>query len=137
MWVRWILQEAAQRAKTQPPFARTYAQIAHRRGKQIATVAIARRLLARCFHILTELEVTTEKVTTGRARISACACNTAVELTGAARPGRYRHADPARQGPEWVHARPTPTEVVRAFSPPDPAPVLAAVKVVRPVGRST
>src|SRR6266511_1909815 len=40
-------------------------------------------------------------------------------------------------GPEWVHARPTPTEVVRAFSPPDPAPVLAGVTVVRPVGRST
>ena len=37
-------------AKTQPPFARTYAQIAHRRGRQIATVAIARRLLARCYH---------------------------------------------------------------------------------------
>ncbi len=36
-----------------------------------------------------------------------------------------------------MHARPTPTEVVRAFSPPDPAPVLAGVKVVRPVGRST
>ncbi len=76
VWVRWILQEAAQRAKTQPPFARTYAQIARRRGRQIVTVAIARRLLARCFHILTELEVTTEEVTTeevttGRARITA------------------------------------------------------------------
>jgi transposase len=72
VWVRWILQEAAQRAKTQPPFARTYAQIAHRRGRQIATVAIARKLLARCFHILTELEEpTSEKATTGRARISA------------------------------------------------------------------
>jgi transposase len=72
VWVRWILQEAAQRAKTQPPFARTYAQIAHRRGTQIATVAIARRLLARCFHILTELEEpTTKKATTARARISA------------------------------------------------------------------
>ncbi len=59
-------------AKTQPPFARTYAQIAHRRGRQIATVAIARKLLARCFHILTELEEpTTEKATTGRARITA------------------------------------------------------------------
>ncbi len=71
MWVGWILQEAAQRAKTQPPFAHTYAQIAHRRGRQIATVAISRRLLARCFHILTDLEVTTEEVTTGRARITA------------------------------------------------------------------
>ncbi len=71
VWVGWILQEAAQRAKTQPPFAHTYAQIAHRRGRQIATVAISRRLLARCFHILTDLEVTTEEVTTGRARITA------------------------------------------------------------------
>src|SRR6266536_1903287 len=72
VWVGWILQEAAQRAKTQPPFAHTYAQIAHRRGRQIATVAIARRLLARCFHILTELEEpTSEKATTGRARITA------------------------------------------------------------------
>jgi transposase len=71
VWVRWILQQAAQQAKTQPPFARTYAQIAHRRGRQIATVAIARRLLARCFHILTELEPTIEEVTTGRARTSA------------------------------------------------------------------
>jgi hypothetical protein len=32
---------------------------------------------------------------------------------------------------------PTPTEVVRVSSPPDPAPVLAGVKVVRPAGRST
>jgi hypothetical protein len=65
-------REAAQRAKTQPPFAHTYAQIAHRRGRQIATVAIARKLLARCFHILTELEEpTTKKATTGRARITA------------------------------------------------------------------
>jgi transposase len=58
-WVRWILQEAAQTAKRSPTFATTYAQLAHRRGKQIATVAIARRLLARCFHILTQLEATT------------------------------------------------------------------------------
>ena len=28
-------------------------------------------------------------------------------------------------------------DVVRVFSPPDPAPVLAGVKVVRPPGRST
>jgi Transposase len=37
-----------------------------------------------------------EGATTGRARVSACACNTAVELIGAARPGLYRHADPTR-----------------------------------------
>ena len=55
-WVRWILQEAAQTAKRRPPFADAYAQLARRRGNSIATVAIARRLLPRCFHILTQLE---------------------------------------------------------------------------------
>jgi transposase len=55
-WVRWILQEAAQTAKRSPQFADTYAQLARRRGRSIATVAIARRLLARCFHILNQLE---------------------------------------------------------------------------------
>jgi hypothetical protein len=52
-------------------------------GANIATVAIARRLLARSFHILTLLEAqkASEKVITGRARVFAGACNTAVELT--------------------------------------------------------
>jgi transposase len=58
-WVRWILQEAAQTAKRSPLFAGAYDQLARRRGRSIATVAIARRLLARCFHILTQLEATT------------------------------------------------------------------------------
>jgi hypothetical protein len=50
VWVRWILQEAAHTAKRSPQFADTYSQLARRRGKQIATVAIARRLLARSSH---------------------------------------------------------------------------------------
>ena len=37
-------------------FASAYAELARRRGKNIATTAIARRLLARSFRILTELE---------------------------------------------------------------------------------
>jgi transposase len=57
--VRWVLTAAAQRAKTQPPFARFHAECAHRRGRQIATVAIARKLLARCFHILNQVHATT------------------------------------------------------------------------------
>jgi hypothetical protein len=79
VWVRWILQEAAHTAKRSPQFAGTYGQLAHHRGKQIATVAIARRLLARCFHILKEVQTatTTGEGQTGRARVSACACNTA------------------------------------------------------------
>jgi transposase len=72
-WVRGILQEAAQTAKRHPMFASAYAQLARRRGNHIATTAIARRLLARSFHILTQLESTPtpEKAGTGRARVSA------------------------------------------------------------------
>jgi transposase len=72
-WVRGILQEAAQTAKRHPMFASAYGELARRRGKNIATVAIARRLLARSFHILTQLESTPtpEKASTGRARVSA------------------------------------------------------------------
>jgi transposase len=73
VWVRWILQEAAHTAKKRPPFATTYGQLARRRGKQIATVAIARRLLARCFHILKEVQTAT---TTGEGQ-TGCARNTA------------------------------------------------------------
>jgi hypothetical protein len=73
VWVRWILQEAAHTAKRSPIFATTYGQLARRRGTQIATVAIARRLLARCFHILKEIQTTTTagEGQTGRARVSA------------------------------------------------------------------
>jgi transposase len=73
-WVRGILQEAAQTAKRHPMFATTYRQLAHRRGNHIATVAIARRLLARSFHILKQLEAQQnppEKASTGRARVCA------------------------------------------------------------------
>jgi len=73
VWVRWILQEAAHTAKRSPQFADTDARLARRRGKQIATVAIARRLLARCFHILKQVQTatTTGEGQTGRARVSA------------------------------------------------------------------
>jgi transposase len=73
-WVRGILQEAAQTAKRHPMFASTYGELARRRGNNIATTAIARRLLARSFHILIQLETqqnTSEKATTGRARVCA------------------------------------------------------------------
>jgi transposase len=55
-WVRWVLVEAAHKAATRPPFARFFAQCAARRGRQIATVAVARKLLARSFHILKEVQ---------------------------------------------------------------------------------
>jgi transposase len=52
--VRWVLVEAAHTAKRRPPYARDFAAIARRRGKPIATVAIARKLLARCYWVLKE-----------------------------------------------------------------------------------
>ncbi|MFG2919857.1 IS110 family transposase [Kitasatospora sp. NPDC048298] len=51
-WLRWILCEAAQTAKRSPAFADTYQAIAARRGKKIATTAVARKLLTRAYHLL-------------------------------------------------------------------------------------
>ena len=51
-WLRWVLNQAAQTAKRSPQFAASYAAIAQRRGKKIATIAIARKLLTRAYHLL-------------------------------------------------------------------------------------
>jgi len=51
-WLRWVLNQAAQTAKRSPEFAPAYAAIARRRGKKIATIAIARKLLTRAYHLL-------------------------------------------------------------------------------------
>jgi transposase len=48
-WCGGSWEEAAQTAKRHPVFASAYGELARRRGKNIATVAIARRLLARSF----------------------------------------------------------------------------------------
>src|SRR5437773_10143810 len=53
-WLRWVLNQAAQTAKRSPEFAPAYAAIARRRGKKIATIAIARKLLTRAWHLLAE-----------------------------------------------------------------------------------
>jgi transposase len=55
-WLRWVLCEAAQTAKRSPEFAASYAVIAKKRGKKIATIAIARKLLTRAWHLLHDLE---------------------------------------------------------------------------------
>ncbi len=54
--LRWALNQAAQTAKRSPDFAASYAAIARRRGKKIATIAIARKLLTRAWHLLAEME---------------------------------------------------------------------------------
>ena len=57
-WLRWVLNQAAQTARRSPDFAATYAAIAKRRGKKIATIAIARKLLTRAYHLLAEMQAT-------------------------------------------------------------------------------
>jgi transposase len=54
VWVRWVLSEAAQTAKRHPDFAPGYEDIARRRGRKIATTAVARKLLTRAYHLLTD-----------------------------------------------------------------------------------
>jgi len=58
VWLRWVLCEAAQTAKRHPQFAASYQAIAKRRGKKIATTAVARKLLTRAWHLLTDAEHT-------------------------------------------------------------------------------
>jgi hypothetical protein len=53
-WARWTLCEAAQTAKRHLDFAARYQAIAKRRGKKIATTAIARKLLTRAYHLLAD-----------------------------------------------------------------------------------
>ncbi|HEV8274535.1 MAG TPA: IS110 family transposase [Streptosporangiaceae bacterium] len=54
VWLRWVLCEAAQTAKRSPQFAVGFQAIARRRGKKIATTAVARKLLTRAWHLLTD-----------------------------------------------------------------------------------
>jgi transposase len=56
VWLRWVLCEAAQTAKRHPQFDATFQAIAKRRGKKIATTAVARKLLTRAWHLLTDAE---------------------------------------------------------------------------------
>jgi transposase len=58
-WLRRALCEAAQTARRHPDFAASHAAIARRRGKKIATTAIARKLLTRAHHLLTDAKITT------------------------------------------------------------------------------
>jgi hypothetical protein len=51
-----VLCEAAQTAKRHPEFAPAFQRIAKRRGKKIATTAIARKLATRAWHLLTAAE---------------------------------------------------------------------------------
>jgi transposase len=62
-----VLCEAARTAKRSPQFAAGYQAIAARQGKKIATTAIARKLLTRAWHLLTDAERAVPQPATARA----------------------------------------------------------------------
>jgi len=55
-WLRWAMNQAAQTAKRSPDFAASYAALAKKRGKHIAAIAIARKLLTRAWHLLDQMQ---------------------------------------------------------------------------------
>ena len=65
-WLRWVMNQAAQTAKRSPQFAATHSSIAQRRGKKIATIAIARKPLTRAYHLLADMQATDTTTPPGR-----------------------------------------------------------------------
>ena len=86
-WLRWVLNQAAQTTKRSPEFSATYAAIAKRRGKKIATTAIARKLLTRAYHLLATAHATQ---TSTPADSAARAAATAPQTGGSPSPGHAR-----------------------------------------------
>ena len=70
-WLRWVLNQAAQTAKRSPEFAATYAAITKRRGKKIATTAVARKLATRAWHLLATAHATQTSTPAGSASRAA------------------------------------------------------------------
>ena len=56
-YLRWALVEAAQKAARNPLFQPRYEQIARRRGRNIAKVALARQLLSLCYYGLRDGQI--------------------------------------------------------------------------------
>jgi len=81
-WLRWALVEAAHHAIQRPPYRSFYQNTAKRRGKAIAKVAVARKLLKAIYHMLKEQEALATKE----------AQNSNTDL-GRARCGSWSHDD--------------------------------------------
>jgi len=105
-YVRWVLNQAAHVAKRHPEFAGTYQAIATRRGKKIATIAVARKLLTRAYHLLADdagtpsdsaNDVTTENTT--------CGARTTRARSQTGRVTKPRARSPKRHEPATSRAR--------------------------------
>jgi hypothetical protein len=94
VWPRWVLCEAAQAARRSPQFAASFQAIATRRGKMIATIAAARKLLTRVWHLLTDAETTTISQATTTAALPDG--NAVTGREGPPGPGRARRSPLSR-----------------------------------------
>jgi transposase len=95
VWLRWVLNQAAQTAKRSPDFAASYAALAKKRGKKIATIAIARKLLTRAYHVLASLQETSTSTPAAPAASAAAAPTTGRVAKPRAR-SLQRHEQAAR-----------------------------------------
>ena len=91
--LRWVLNQAAQTAKRSPEFTATYAAITKRRGKKIATTAIARKLLTRAYHLLAGAQATGTDIA---AVTAARTATTAPAPGGSSSPGHARSCGMSR-----------------------------------------
>jgi hypothetical protein len=67
--LRWALVEAAQKAcQGGGPLRQDFERIAKRRGRKIAKVAVARKILTLCYYGLRDGEIRCLKRSAGRAR---------------------------------------------------------------------
>lgn len=71
-WVRWVLNQAAQTAKRSPDSVATDTAIAKRRRKKTVTVAIARKLPMRVWHLLAVRGGPGKPVAAGGRRAGRC-----------------------------------------------------------------
>jgi transposase len=92
-WLRWVLNQAAQTAKRSPQFHATYTAIARRRGTKIATIAIARKLLTRAYH----LPATQEDASAASAASAAPAAPTTGRVTKPRARSLQRHEPASSQ----------------------------------------
>jgi len=95
-WLRWVLNQAAQTAKRSPEFAATYAAIAKRRGKKIATIAIARKLLTRAYHLLASMQATDTTTPAASAAPAATTAPTTGRVTKPRARSPQRHEQASR-----------------------------------------
>jgi transposase len=104
-YVRWVLVQAAQIAKRHPEFAAIYQRIAKRRGTKIATVAVARKLLTRAYHLLADTDTHTQAPGATTTDNSTCLARAPRAYPQTGRVTKPRARSPQRHEPATSRAR--------------------------------